>query len=159
MSGNLFEIRKDWLIPPNNNANDKNSDTATATDPKPPIKLEPPNQETPKLEKCGWGQNCPICKREKEDWNGDHQWQFLQTRNDPQSMKQTTPQDPQPTQTQSFDAPDKYMEQIPLRRKWEKIMERLNERYNLDFFLSSELDSESDKVEDYRFQHHYETLI
>ena len=31
MSGNLSEIRKDWLIPPNNNANDKNSDTATAT--------------------------------------------------------------------------------------------------------------------------------
>ena len=36
MSGNLFEARKDWPIPPNNNANDKNSDTAAATNPNPP---------------------------------------------------------------------------------------------------------------------------
>ena len=69
-------------------------------------------------------------------------------------MKQTTPQDPQSTQTQSFDIPDKYMGQICLRREWEKKMERLNEKYNLDCFLSSELDSESDEGEDYRFQHH-----
>ena len=159
MFGNLFEIRKDWLIPPNNNANDKNSDTAASTNPKPPIKLEPQNQETPKAEKCGWGQNCPICKREEEDWNGDHWQQFLQTSNDSQSMNQTTSQDPQPTQTESFDVPEKYMEQIHLRREWGKKMERLNKMYNLDCFLSSELDSESDEGEDYRFQHHYETLI
>ena len=155
MSGNLFEIRKDWLIPPNNNANDKNRDTATATNPKPPIKLEPQNQETPKAAKCGWGQNFPICKREEEDWNGYHQWQFLQTSNDPQSMKQTTPQDPQPTQTQSFNVPDKYVDPIHSRREWEKKMESLNEKYNLDCFSSSELDSESDEGEDYRFQQHY----
>ena len=31
MSGNLFELRKDWPIPPNNN-----NTTATATTPKPP---------------------------------------------------------------------------------------------------------------------------
>ena len=105
------------------------------------------------------GTNCPICKREEEDWNGDHHQQFLQTSNDSQSMKQTTPQDPQPTQTQSFNVQDKYMEQIHLRREWEKKMERHNEKYNLDCFFSSELDSESDEGEDYRFQHHYETLI
>ena len=74
-------------------------------------------------------------------------------------MKQTTPQDLQPTQTQSFNVPDKYVEKICLRREWEKKMERLNEKYNLNYFSSSELDSESDKGEDYRFQHHYETLI
>ena len=41
MSGNLFELRKDWPIPPPNN-------TVTATNPKPPIKIEPqkPNQQT-----------------------------------------------------------------------------------------------------------------
>ena len=74
-------------------------------------------------------------------------------------MKQTKPQDPQPVQTKSFDVPDKYMEKIHLRREWEKKMERLNEKYNLDCFSSSGLDSESDEGEDYRFQHHYETLI
>ena len=57
-------------------------------------------------------------------------------------MKQTTPQDPQCTQTQSFNVPDKDMEQIYLRREWEKKMERLNEKYSLNCFLSSELDSE-----------------
>ena len=51
-------------------------------------------------------------------------------------MKQTTPQDPQPTQTQSFNVPEKYVEQICLRRELEKKMERLNEKYNLDCFLS-----------------------
>ena len=76
-----------------------------------------------------------------------------------QSMKQTIPQDPQPTHTQTFDVPDKYTEQINLRREWEKKMKKLNKKYNLDCFLSSELDSESDEKKDYRFQHHYETLI
>ena len=74
-------------------------------------------------------------------------------------MKQTTLQDPQPTQTRSLNVPDKYVEQIHLRRELEKKMQRLNEKYNLDCFSSSELDSESDEGEDYRFQHHYETLI
>ena len=72
-------------------------------------------------------------------------------------MKQTTPQDPQPTQTKSFNVPDKYVEQIPLRRECEKKMERLTEEYNLNCFLSSQLDSESDEGEDYKFQHQYET--
>ena len=74
-------------------------------------------------------------------------------------MKLTIPQTPQQTQTQCFDVPDKYAEQIHLRKEWEKKMERLNVKYNLDCFSSSELDSESDEGEDYRFQHHYETLI
>ena len=40
MLGNLFNIRKDWLIPfDSNNANDKNSDTATAANPKTPHKI------------------------------------------------------------------------------------------------------------------------
>ena len=64
MLGNLFKIRKDWLIPfDSNNVND----TATAANPKPPIKLEPQNQETPKAEKCGWQQDCPFCKKEEKN--------------------------------------------------------------------------------------------
>ena len=58
-SGSLFESRKDWPIPP----------TATST---PTIKVETEPHEaaiphaamTPKqIEKCGWGTNCPICKK------------------------------------------------------------------------------------------------
>ena len=40
MSGNLFELRKDWLIPSTNN-------TVTATSSKPPVKIEPQAQEQP----------------------------------------------------------------------------------------------------------------
>ena len=40
MSGNLFELRKDWPIPPSNN-------TITATNSKLPIKIEPQGQGQP----------------------------------------------------------------------------------------------------------------
>ena len=68
MSGNLFELRKDWPILPTNNV-------ITATNSKPSIKVEPQGQEplTPsvtallKEEQRGWGPNCPICKNAKED--------------------------------------------------------------------------------------------
>ena len=42
MSRNLFELRKDWPIPPTNN-------TVTAISSKPPIKIEPQAQEQPTL--------------------------------------------------------------------------------------------------------------
>ena len=69
MLGNLFKLRKDWPISPTFTSN-------------PPVKIEPQSQEavdphaiiTPKVEKCGWGPNCPICKNienEEEDWNSD----------------------------------------------------------------------------------------
>ena len=67
MSGNLFELRKDWPNPPANN-------TVTATDPKVQVKIEPQNPDqqnfsatTPKPEQCGWGPSCPICKNAEED--------------------------------------------------------------------------------------------
>ena len=71
MSGNFFELRKDYLIPLNNN----NNATATATIPKSPIKIEPKAHEqptpsstvAPKAEKCSLGPNFPICNLE-EDW-------------------------------------------------------------------------------------------
>ena len=76
MYGNLFELRKNWPLPPANN-------TMTATDPKLPVKIEPqypdqqnPSATTPKPEQCRWGPNCPICKNVDEDWDSEHQKQF-----------------------------------------------------------------------------------
>ena len=40
MSGNLFELRKDWPIPPTNNA-------ITTTNPKPPVKIKPQEPDQP----------------------------------------------------------------------------------------------------------------
>ena len=159
MSGNLFELRKYWPIPPTNN-------TMTATNPKLPIKIEPqePNQQTssttaPIPEQCRWGPNCPICKNVEEDWDGKHEKHFQQTNKNIQMLdtqqKNTQnpqctqdyqiPQNPQPTQTQSFDVLDRYAEQICLRREWEEKMERLNEKYGLDCFSDSELELDEGK--------------
>ena len=63
------------------------------------------------------------------------------------------------TKTQSFNVPDRYAEQIHLRREWEDKMERLNEKYGLDYFSDSQLDSESDEGKNYRYEHKYEMLI
>ena len=38
-------------------------------------------------------------------------------------------------------------------------MERLNNKYGLDHFSDSELNSESDKGEEYKYEHNYETLF
>ena len=67
-SENLFESRRDWLIPP----------TPTST---PTIKVEAQPHKTAIpcatvalkqiKEKCGWGPNCPICENIEEDWDGD----------------------------------------------------------------------------------------
>ena len=55
MSGNLFEERKDWLLPPNYLDNNTRG-TTSVTSPKPPIKEEPKTGEQPstgpKAEKC-----------------------------------------------------------------------------------------------------------
>ena len=69
ISGNLFEERKDWLLPPNYPNNNGSKDMTSVTSPKPPIKEEPKTEEqsltSPKTEKCGWGPNCPFCKIKK----------------------------------------------------------------------------------------------
>ena len=69
------------------------------------------------------------------------------------------PQNHQPNQTQSFNVPDRYAEQMHVRREWEEKMERLNEKYGLDYFSDSELDSELDELENYQYEHTYKTLI
>ena len=156
MSGNLFEIKKDWPVPPSTNTS-----TNITIKPNPPsIKTEPqdPNQPKPnssatKLERCGWGPNSPICKNAEEDWDGQHQKQLQQS--DVQQKYPSQGQDtkqvqdpkhnknyklPQSQHSQiSFDVPDQYAEWIHLRKEWEKKMEQLNDKYRLDCF--SKLDS------------------
>ena len=164
MSGNLFELRKDWSIPPNNN----NNATATATPNPHKDRAQAQEQPTPssvvalKSEKCGWGPNCPICKKLEEDWDGDHQKQFQQPQQPqaqcPQTQNYQKLQSFQRSKSQTFDIPDRYSSQLKLRRQWEK-MERLNNKYGLDCFLDSEFDSESDEGEEYKYEHNYKTLL
>ena len=83
ISGNLFEERKDWLLPPNYLDNNNFKDTTRVNSPKPPIKEEPKTEEQSfnnlKTEKCGWRPNCPFCKNQEkeEDWDSNclHQLQ------------------------------------------------------------------------------------
>ena len=169
MSGNLFEERKDWLLPPNYLDNNAKGMTSI-TSPKPPIKEEPKTEEQPstgpKAEKCGWGPNCPFCKnQEEEDWDGDHQKQLQQQLQPQQKVQMTQAKHPQtlsyqkPQSFQKFDqktSDGQYPSQSKIRKQWEAEMERLNAKYNLACFSDSELDSESDEGE---YEHGYETLI
>ena len=71
ISGNLFEERKDWLLPPNYLDNDNSKDTTGVISPIPPIKEEPKTEEQSftglKTEKCGWEPNCPFCKNQEKE--------------------------------------------------------------------------------------------
>ena len=151
ISGNLFEERKDWLLPPNY-LNNNNKDTTGVTSPKPPIKEEPKIEEqsftSPRTDKCGWGPNCPFCKNQEkeEDWDGNCQKQ-LQQKTPPQQEVQM-PQARCP-QTLSYQRPqnsqklnqetlsDQYLSQSKICKQWEAEMERLNAKYNLDCFSDS----------------------
>ena len=73
----------------------------------------------------------------------------IQAQNPQCTQDYQVPQNPQPTQTQSFAVLDRYAEQIHLRREWEEKMERLNEMYGIDYFSDSELDSELDEGQNY----------
>ena len=105
-------------------------------------------------EKCSWGPHCPICKNGeeyKEDWDSNRQ------REQPRMCPQNT-ECPQPQNTQhpqSFNVPDRYFEQIRLRREWEEKIEHLNEKYNLGYYSSSESDSNSKPD----LEHKYETFV
>ena len=67
--GNLLETRKNWLLPLNH-IDDNTKSTANTTSPKTPIQVEPKPEgqpaTSPKVEKCGWGPNCPFCKTKKK---------------------------------------------------------------------------------------------
>ena len=77
----------------------------------------------------------------------------------PPAPKPSVPHPQLQDSQQSLDIPDRYAEQIKLRREWEEKIGRLNEKYNLNCFSSSELDSETDSDSDYWYNHKYETLI
>ena len=71
MSGNLFEDRN-WLLPPNylDNAKENKTEnelkvTTNVTSPRPHIKEEIKIDQQP-IEKCGWGQGCPVCKSQEQ---------------------------------------------------------------------------------------------
>ena len=113
MLGNLFETRKDWLLPPNY-VDDNAKGKINITSPKPPIKLEPKTEgqpsTIPKAEKCEWGQNFPFCKNQEEDWDGDHQ-KHLQMQPQPQQKIQMT--QVQCPQTLSYQKPQTLSYQKP----------------------------------------------
>ena len=73
----------------------------------------------------------------------------------PQNVQHPQPQNSQ----QSFDIPNRYAEQIKLRKEWEERIEQLNKKYKLDYYYSSESDSDSEPEQDYRYEHKYKTLI
>ena len=144
ISGNIFEERKDWLLPPNYLNND-NKGTTGITRPKHPIKEEPKIEEQSftslRTDKCGWGQNCPFCKNQEkeEDWDGNCEKQLQQ-----QTLFQQEIQMPQARchQTLSYQKPKNfqkfkwetsdgwYPSQSKICKQWEAEMERLNAKYN-----------------------------
>ena len=68
-------------------------------------------------------------------------------------------QKPQERRPKTLNLTDRYPSQSKAIQQWEAEIERLNSKYNLNCFSDSELDSESDKGEQYRYEHGYETLI
>ena len=111
---------------------------------------------SPKAEKYGWGPNCPFCKTQEDDWDGDHQKQLQMQSQSQQKIQMTQVQHPQtlsyqePQSFQKFDqktSDGQYPSQLKLHKQWEEEMERFHAKYNLDYFSESELDSESDEGE------------
>ena len=128
-SKNLFKTRKDWPIPPA-----PASAPTIKTKASPQVVAIPHVMIMPKQveEKCSWGLHCPVCKHEekhKEDWDGNIQREQPRMhpqntqKHQPQNIEQTQSQNIQPPQqqntqhSQSFDVPDRYSEQIQLRRE------------------------------------------
>ena len=113
------------------------------TSPKLQIKEESRTSEQP-TEKCGWGPGCPFCKsQEHKEEQGKMQLQKLSPKAKHQATRPKTLS----------------MNMTKAKQQWEEEMERLNSKYNLNCYSNSELDSESDKGEQYRYEHGYETLI
>ena len=71
----------------------------------------------------------------------------------PQTQNYQQPPNFKHSQSQTFDVPDRYSNQLRLCREWKEKMGRLNDKYGLDCFSDSKLDSESDEGEEYRYEH------
>ena len=121
---NLFELRKDMLIPP----------TPIHT-PAPTIKKEAPLQVAviphvmvrlkEAMEGCSWGPNCPFCKNEEEhdeDWDSNMQkeqprmWSKNTQHPQPQNTQSPQPQNTQCTQPQNMQHPQSQNTQCPSHR-------------------------------------------
>ena len=138
---NLFESRADWPIPPMQTPTVK----VEKAEAPPRVAAIPCAMVLPKQieEKCIWGPHCPISKKEEE--KGTEDWNSNRQEDQPRNHYAQNPQ--------TYDVPDRYSEQIRLRREWDEKMECLNAKYNLDYYSSSESDS------DFEPEHKYETLI
>ena len=135
--GKPFWDKKRLATPPNY-VDDNTKSTANTTSAKPPLKVEPKPKgqpaTSPKVEKCGWGPNCPFYKNQEEDWNGDHQKQLQQQSQPQQKIQMTQAQCPQtlsyqkPQSFQKFNwktpgVDGQYPSQSKLHKQWEEEME------------------------------------
>ena len=81
-----------------------------------------------KKDVCG-DHTAPSTKKEEEedteDWNGNRQ-EDQSRHHHPQNLHHQ----------QTYDVPDRYSEQIRLRREWDEKMEHLNAKLNLDYYSS-----------------------
>ena len=142
MLGNLFKDRN-WLLPKNYLVNE-NKEKYNVASARPPLKEEPKVEEQAtslKVEKCGWGLDCPFCKSQKKEEESKQQQKPSPNVPRPQAKRPNT------------------LSLSKTKQQWEAEMERLNSKYNLDSFSDSELDSESDEGEQYQYEHRYKTLI
>ena len=133
MSRNLFEDRN-WLLPKNYLVTEKKKDTNAASM-RPPLKEEPKAEQqaaSPKVEKCGWGPDCPFCKSQKKEEESKQQQKPSSDIQRPQAKRPNT------------------LSLNKTKQQWKAQMERLNSKYNLDCFSDSELDSESNKEDQYQ---------
>ena len=137
MLGNLFEERN-WVVPKDYLAiEDKKEDTAIAKSPLIEESKMGEQTSSQKVEKCGWGPDCPFHKAQKKDGE------------DQQQKPLPKPQATRPNM----------LSITKTRQQWEEEMERLITKCNLDSFSDSELDSDSDEDELYQYEHGYEMLI
>ena len=132
-SEKLFVARKDWLIPPT---------------PAPTVKTEVP----PKVASTPHAFVLPQNNRwAKKNANGDCTTSFARIRKntvnrigtvtDRKISQEITVHKTHSTPS-SYDIPDRYSEQMRLRREWDEKVEYLNEKYNLDYYSSLKSDSD-----------------
>ena len=118
MLGNLYKDRN-WLLPKNYLVTENKKEDTNIASVRPPLKEEPKAEEqanSPKVEKCGWGPDCPFCKYQKKEEESKQQ-------------QKPSPNVPRPQA--------KRPDTLSLRKtkqQWEAEMERLNSKYNLDCF-------------------------
>ena len=171
-SGNLFETRKDWPIPP---TPVPTLAPTIKTEEQPKITAIPHTMAMPKqtTEICHGDCIAPFAKMknstEKRAWMVIYK---ISQECTPKTFSNLNPSPshshsyshkafsaPATEQPASFDILDRYSEQTRLQKEREEKIERLNGKYNLDYYSSLESDSNADQEQDYRYEHKYETLI